>query len=78
MVWRQVTRRLTRSQDDKVLFGVCGGLAERFGIDPFWIRVGFLALLLVFGKGLLLYLILTIALPKAPSLAGTHPAYLAP
>lgn len=74
-----MTRRLTRSRDDKVLFGVCGGLAERFGIDAVWIRLGFVALACLFGKGVLLYLILTVVLPKAPALGGTpQQAFLMP
>jgi phage shock protein PspC (stress-responsive transcriptional regulator) len=76
MVWRQVTRRLTRSQDDKVLFGVCGGIAQRFGVDAVWVRLGFVALALLFGKGVLLYLLLTIVLPKSPALPGSSmPAF---
>jgi phage shock protein PspC (stress-responsive transcriptional regulator) len=72
-----VTRRLTRSPDDKVLFGVCGGLATRFGVDAVWIRLGFVALALLFGKGVLLYLILALVLPKSPALVGSpSPAYL--
>lgn len=55
-----------RSRENSVLFGVCGGLAVRFGIDPVWIRLGFVLLALVFGKGVLLYLILTAVMPKAP------------
>lgn len=47
-------------------FGVCGGLAERFGTDPVWFRLGFVCLALIFGKGVLLYLILTAVMPKAP------------
>jgi phage shock protein C len=79
LVRRLVTRRLTRSRDDKMIFGVCGGLAERFGIDAVWIRLGFVALALVFGKGVLLYLILTVVLPKSPALGGaSQQAFLMP
>lgn len=61
-----VTPPLMRSRDNSVLFGVCGGLAARFGIDPIWIRLGFVGLTLLLGKGLLLYLILVVVMPKAP------------
>jgi phage shock protein C len=67
-----------RSQDDKVLFGVCGGLAERFGVDSVWIRLGFVGLTLLFGKGVLLYLVLAMVVPKAPALPGSQHAYLSP
>ncbi len=62
-----VNRPLMRSSENRVVFGVCGGLAERFGIDPIWIRLGFVGLALLLGKGVLLYLILTVVMPKAPA-----------
>ena len=43
------TKRLYRSKEDKVIGGVCGGLAEYFNIDPVWVRLA--AVLLVFFKG---------------------------
>lgn len=58
-----------RSETDKMLFGVCGGIAQRLEVDTVWIRLGFVGLALLFGKGLLLYLILAIVMPKAPSFA---------
>jgi phage shock protein PspC (stress-responsive transcriptional regulator) len=63
-------RRLTRSQTDKRLAGVCGGLAEYFGIDPILIRVA-LVILAVMGPGILLYIVLWIVMPKGE--AGTVP-----
>ena len=61
-------KRLVRSQSDKMIGGVCGGLGEYFGIDPTLIRIAF-ALLVVFGAGspLLLYLLLWIVIPSANS-----------
>jgi phage shock protein C len=49
---------------EKKLFGVCSGLAEYFEIDPTVIRLLFLCALLIFGTGLLLYLILAIVMPN--------------
>src|SRR4051794_14947801 len=40
-------RRLTRSTDDKVLSGLCGGLGRYFGLDPVIFRVAFVVLALV-------------------------------
>lgn len=55
--------QLTRSRTDRMIGGVCGGLARYFGVDPSLIRLAF-ALAFVFGgSGLLLYLILWIVLP---------------
>ena len=48
---------------DKKIFGVCGGLGEYFDIDPTIVRIIFLASVLIFGTGLLLYLILAIVMP---------------
>ena len=57
-------RRLTRSADHK-LGGVCGGLAEYFGVDPTLVRVGFvlLAILSAGGGALLAYAVLRVIMP---------------
>ncbi len=60
-----VRKRVFRDADDKVLFGVCSGLGHYFGIDPFWIRLGWALSVFIFGFGVLLYLILAIIMPKA-------------
>ncbi len=60
-----VRKRIFRDPDDKVLFGVCSGLGHYFGIDPFWIRLGWALSVFVFGFGILLYLILAVIMPKA-------------
>ncbi len=60
------TKRLYRSRTDRMLAGVCGGLAEYFNIDPVIIRViAVVAALMAFG-GLLAYIILWIVVPEAP------------
>lgn len=56
-------KRLTKSEDKKI-FGVCGGLGEYFDIDPTIVRIIFLAALVIFGSGLLLYLIMAIVMPN--------------
>lgn len=58
-------RRLYRSRKDRVIAGVCGGLAEYFGIDPLIIRLVALVMLF-FGGGFLLYVIGWIAIPQRP------------
>ncbi len=57
-------RRLKRS-NDKMIAGVCGGLADYFGWDPTLVRVGYvlLSIFTVFA-GFLVYLILWIVMPK--------------
>ena len=61
-----MAKRLTKGPDKKI-FGVCSGLAEYFDIDPTIIRVIFVFALVVFGSGLLLYLILAILMPEYPA-----------
>jgi len=48
---------MKKSRTDRVLGGVCGGLAERYNIDSFWIRFAFVFIFLWFGFGLLVYLL---------------------
>ena len=48
-------RKLYRSPDDKVIAGVCGGLAEHLGLDPSMVRVAFVVLTVVGGVGIVLY-----------------------
>ena len=57
-------KKLYKSEDNKVIGGVCGGLGEYFGIDPIIIRIIAIALIFVHGVGLLLYLIAWICMPK--------------
>jgi phage shock protein C len=57
--------RLTKSKNDEIIEGVCGGLAEYFRIDPVLVRFIFIILIFFDGLGILLYLILVIIMPKA-------------
>ena len=56
-------KRLYRSNKEKVIGGVCGGIAEYLGVDPVFIRLLWLLLALVWGYGVLLYLIAWIIIP---------------
>ncbi|MBW7959351.1 MAG: PspC domain-containing protein [Anaerolineae bacterium] len=57
--------RLMRSETDKMIAGVCGGLAAYLGVDPVLVRLAFVILLLASGVGLGLYVILWIVMPTA-------------
>jgi phage shock protein PspC (stress-responsive transcriptional regulator) len=57
-------RRLTRSRDDRVIAGVCGGFARYFNVDPVFVRIGAVALAFVGGAGLLLYLAALLLMPS--------------
>jgi phage shock protein C len=58
-------RKLYRSQSQRMLAGVCGGLAEYFNIDATVMRVLFLILAVFGGWGLVLYLVMWIVVPDA-------------
>jgi phage shock protein PspC (stress-responsive transcriptional regulator) len=60
-------RRLYRSQQNRIIGGVCGGLSDYFGWDPTLVRVVFAMLVLAGGNGLLLYLLLWILTPLEPA-----------
>jgi phage shock protein PspC (stress-responsive transcriptional regulator) len=57
---------LRRSRSDKMVGGVAGGLAEYSGVDPLLWRVGFVALTLAGGTGVLVYVLLLLLMPRAP------------
>lgn len=68
-------RRLLRSRD-KIIAGVCGGLAEYFHISTPLVRAGFLLLILLQGLGFIVYLVLLLVLPPPEAVAsapGTEP-----
>lgn len=56
-------KRLHRSRTEKMIAGVCGGLAEYFGVDPTIIRVIWVLITFLAGFGVLLYLILWLVMP---------------
>jgi phage shock protein C len=60
-------KRLYRSGNDRILGGVCGGIAEFYGLDPTVIRILWILLTLVYGLGILLYLALWIVMPRNPN-----------
>jgi len=59
-------KRLYRSEKDKMVGGVCGGLAAFFGMDPTLVRLAFVVFTLLGGSGILLYIILWLIVPVEP------------
>ena len=56
---------LRRSRGNRIVAGVCGGLGEFFGIDPFWFRLAFLLAMIPGGiPGILVYLVLWLVIPS--------------
>jgi phage shock protein C len=59
-------KKLWRSRKDRKIAGVCGGLGEYFKVDPIWVRIAFIILLLLGGSALLVYLLMWLLVPLEP------------
>jgi phage shock protein C len=59
-------RKFYRSRTNRVIWGVCGGLAEYFNIDPTLVRVLAVASLFVGSLGLWIYIIMALVVPVEP------------
>src|SRR6478609_2888581 len=59
--------RLYRSENHKVIAGVCSGIGHYFGIDPLIVRILFIIFSFGFGFGFIVYLVLWIAVPSTAS-----------
>lgn len=60
-------KRLYRSRDDRMIAGVCGGVAKYFDMDPTIVRIIFVLLIFANGLGILAYIIMAIVVPLAGS-----------
>lgn len=61
-------KRLFRSNIDRKLCGVCGGIAEYFRIDPTLVRLAWVLLTFFgWGSGILIYIVAAIIMPEAPA-----------
>jgi len=61
------SRKLYRSRTNRMIFGVCAGLGEFFGIDPSIVRLVFAAgALFGFGSFILIYLVMFFVVPEEP------------
>jgi phage shock protein C len=61
-------KRLIRSESNKVIAGVCGGLGEYFDIDPTIVRLVFIVFALAGGPGILAYIIMWLIMPPGEML----------
>lgn len=59
-------KKLYRSQEKKLICGVCAGIGEYFDIDPTVIRVAFAVLACMGGSGILAYLAAAVIMPPKP------------
>ena len=58
--------RLYKSNENKMIDGVCGGIAEYFDIDPTLIRLGWVVFCALGGSGIIAYIIAAIIIPRNP------------
>ncbi len=66
-------KRLYRSRKNKVIAGVCGGIAEYFEVDPVLIRIIAILFLFTGGASLIAYIVGMIIIPKAPDEGSAMP-----
>ncbi|MDO4483428.1 MAG: PspC domain-containing protein [Clostridia bacterium] len=60
-----MTKKVYRSKGNRMIFGVCGGLAEFFSIDPTLVRLAAVLLCAIGGSGIVGYIIAAILMPEA-------------
>ena len=61
-----MSKKLYKSNTNKMLEGVCGGIAEYFGVDPTIVRLAWGVFCALGGSGILAYIIAAIIIPSAP------------
>ena len=68
-------KKLYRSRENRMVFGVLGGLGEYFDVDPTIMRLGFLLVLIITAivPGILLYIVAAIMIPEAPVITPSTP-----
>lgn len=59
-------KRLYRSNEDRMFAGVCGGIGDYLEVDPTLVRLVFVALTLLGGPGIIIYLVLMFVVPEQP------------
>ncbi|MGM9550782.1 MAG: PspC domain-containing protein [Clostridia bacterium] len=58
-------KRLYKSNTNRILAGVCGGIGEFFNIDPTIVRLGWIAFCALGGSGIIAYIIAAIIIPQS-------------
>lgn len=59
-------KKLYKSNEDKMIEGVCGGIAEYFGLDSTLVRLGWVIFCALGGSGILAYIIAAVIIPRRP------------
>ena len=61
-----MNKRLYKSNENKMVYGICGGIAEYFGIDPTLVRLAWVLFCAMGGSGFVAYIVAAIIIPRAP------------
>ena len=61
-----MNKRLYKSNENKMVDGICGGIAEHFGIDPTLVRLAWVLFCAMGGSGFVAYIVAAIIIPRAP------------
>lgn len=61
-----MNKKLYRSEEGKMIAGVCAGLGEYFNIDPTVVRLGFIIFGCMGGSGILAYILASVIIPEKP------------
>lgn len=61
-------KRLYKIRQGKMVDGVCGGIAEYFGLDPTLVRVAWLIFTAMGGSGILAYILCAVIIPREPDI----------
>lgn len=59
-----MSKRLYKSRENKMIAGVCGGIAEYFDIDPTLVRIGWVIFCALGGSGFIAYIVAAIIMPS--------------
>lgn len=60
-------KKLYKSNTNKVIDGVCGGIGEYFNIDPTLVRLAWVVFCALGGSGVLAYIIMALIIPRQPA-----------
>ena len=61
-----MNKKLYKSNKNRMLAGICGGIAEYFDFDPSLVRLGWILFCALGGSGILAYIIASIVIPRNP------------
>lgn len=68
-------KKLYRSDENKIIFGICGGIGEYFEVDPVIIRLILIVLICLGFSGLVAYIIAAFVIPRRPAASTNSSSY---